>query len=987
MKKTTLGLLTVLLGWYSVSARQITPDEALSVASEFMSSSELNSANATNSVLRPMKAPGVAADAGVSPYYIFNCGENEGFVIISGDDRAPKILGYSDKGSFDADNLPPQLKDLMELWTTGMSQLSTIELQHPSWGKKSKATRAGNEILLETAEWGQGYPYNAYCPVIEGEQAPAGCVATAMAIAMKYHNWPDYTRGDVQTDFYHPELSFDFSNYSIDWNVLDDKNNPKFADEVAKLFFGAGVCSSMSYGAYESFAEVWPISHKMIELYTYAKGAQFVAKEKYSDAEWDALLKKQLEEVGPVIYMGNGSGSHCFIVDGYDSDGLFHLNWGWDGLLNGYFALDFSEVGDNFFPYNQAMIIDLRPDKERKVYSKAFIPNILQYQSQEWNFFEPDIRQGERNIVLIPTITENCFNGYYGLAVVDEDDNIKEVFYKSPVCAGIRYSCAYPGVMLGNACQGDNGIIFPKLNEGDRYQLVSMDATYDTNGEENQGYWTWTPSRPSDNPEDWKIVLGGIDYPSYFNATGNRSFVSEVTLHVDEDLPVYMEAYKSYPSSESETFRQLKGEGFSENYYVPKKGVSFKVEGRNKDGSSNEVLTSDSDYDGTTNVYSLALTMNMDYFDVYIYYDKDLDTRKDSRYNPEDIVTDNGIVYLIDGTGASIIGYDNIAESVKIPTQIETPKGSVAVTAIVGDAFLHAPVKHLSFDRGNLFFYELACAGMDKLESISIESDDFHPSFRWGLPFVKSPYKYIYSYICPDPWDIQYLLDIKSWTANWEFWNQSKPFDSAVSDFHDVKLYISNAINHPDNDFYYLTRLLEYLHEVRTVYHLEDIIASVTIPGIGESSTALSEIEKYEVPVTQMWTYALDRSNGLMKIGNVIPEVKISSVEVNGENVEEGVDGLYHYPKSVYDNLDVSIKCILNDVKEIEVSYSSYYNSGLKDVDLLSGVEIIGDPTEFSQVDVFNLQGIRILEKATQDDINNLPSGIYIIGNRKVVKR
>ena len=145
----------VLLGVSTTTARHITPDEAMSVASDFMSSSELKSSKVSNSSLRPMKAPGADANAGVNPYYIFNRGENEGFVIISGDDRAPKVLGYSDNGSFDVDNLPPQLKAMMESWATMMNRLPESASQHASW-KKSRATRSGKSILMETAEWGQG---------------------------------------------------------------------------------------------------------------------------------------------------------------------------------------------------------------------------------------------------------------------------------------------------------------------------------------------------------------------------------------------------------------------------------------------------------------------------------------------------------------------------------------------------------------------------------------------------------------------------------------------------------------------------------------------------------------------------------------------------------------------------------------------------------------------------------------------------------------
>ncbi|MDE6226165.1 MAG: C10 family peptidase, partial [Muribaculaceae bacterium] len=911
----------------------------------------------------------------------FNATDGNGFVIISGDDRYSKVLGYSDRGSFDFKHMPPQLKAMLDQFAENSVKPSVSNSTHTSWTSGNVSTRSDEGVLLKTAEWGQGAPYNDLCPTVDGQKAPAGCVATAMAIAMKYHNWPDYTRGDVQTDYYYPELGFDFSDYTIDWKALDNQDDPKFAEEVAKLIFSAGVCNSMAYGAEESGAAVWPVGHKMIELYTYAKGNQFVGKARYSDEEWETMLRNQIKNVGPVIYCGDGNGSHCFIVDGYDANGLYHINWGWDGMQNGYFELGAAEENGNLFPNNQAMIIDLKPDKERKVYSKAFIPNELSYPSQEWNFYSPDITPGEKQYVLIPTMAQNCFNGYYGLAVVDEEDNIKEIFHVSLPQNGIRWICAYPGVFLGSDNQGD-GILFPDIKEGERYQLVSMDASYVFL--ENEGYYKWTPEKPSYDPKDWKIVLGGIDYPSYFYKEGNQSEVTELTFHFDSDLPVYMEVSKLYPTSEPLIMKALTNEGFADNLKVPRKGVSVEVKAYDIDGNSQEVIWANSEDDyltGESNTYNFNISTYHKYYDVYVKYEPTKDIRKDNNYKPEEIFEENGIIYTYDANNAVIIGYDQLSDNVTIPSHIITPLGKVSVLQVRADAFLHAPVKHLTIEEGEyLMFGRSAFAGMDKLESISIESEKFKPNFDGGFSFMKSDFKNLYFYSCPTVYSIQGFTNIMEYTSDYDFYNPYKPFDSAVTDHKDVNIFITNPINNPETDYQSFIELLDGLNKFKTSYGLNDLIASITIPGVGESSAALKDIAKYDLPVRQMWSYTIDKTNKVVKIDDVIPEVKITGVTINGKTVEKSSDGFYHYDTTRAENISVAIKYNLNETKEIVNEYSPSYNNMIE-----SGVEMTIDSSDSIKKDVYNLQGIRILEKASQEEINNLPSGMYIVGKKKVV--
>lgn len=889
----------VLLASLSVSARHITPDEAMSAASDFLSTSELRSASASSD-LRPMKAPGVGVDAVESPYYIFNRGANDGFVIISGDDRAPKILGYSDKGSFDANNLPPQLKAMMEQWATQMSQLSESNSQHASWSK-TVGTRAGEGILMETAEWGQGYPYNALCPVIDGEQAPAGCVATAMAIAMKYHNWPDYTRGGKQDDFNYPEFTFDFDDYTIDWNVLEDKTNPKFASEVSKLMYTTGVTAQMMYGPYESSAEMWPLGHKMVELFTYSKGCQYIDRCKFSDDEWYNMLVEQLQKVGPIIYSGSGSIGHAFVIDGYDGDSLFHVNWGWDGLLNGYYTLDFSDVGGSNFSEYQGMIINIKPDKERRDYSKTFIPNSDVYMAgafgcEGWNFWKPDIVPGELTEFRIPTFSFNGHIGYYNIAIVDDDDNILEVLDMSYNNNDPNRHCPYPGT---------DPIVtatFPVLQKGQRYQFVSMEADLGPDG-----MFTIPPSK---DPKDWKIVLGGIVYPSYFYDKGNRSIISEINFHVDEKVPILFTKNNTW-EREFKVYR-LKGGDGPDNILKPIKGVSMNITCTDKNGNPEEPI-----YVGTTDeeYISLNISMYSDKYDVYIDYEYDGNTRKDQDIPSGSVIEQDGLIYRILKDGVSLIGYDKISDSVIIPDFIKVGEKELNVVSIDNDALLFAPIKNLTIKASKLeSIGSCSFAGIDKIESLSFE--DAIPVVPWSFPFLMTHIDNVYM---NNVWQNRLIPKFMNFSLQWTN-------ESAIIYSDDIDFYLSD-LGDPNDVSHYIEFIQIYsLDLVINESWLHKIMNSYNIPGLG-NVPILPYINSYELPIRQMWIYEIDKDNGLVSIKDPLENVTIDNVIINGAIVEKNEDGLYTVPAIINNDLDVVVEYTINGEKKMRTQYTPYYNS------------------------------------------------------------
>lgn len=282
-------------------------------------------------------------------YYVFNKGT--GFVIVSADDRATEILGYSDAGSFDANNLPDNFRywlgtcadELEVLAATPESDTVSRPIQLP--------TRAADKTvapLLGSILWDQVDPYNSLCPNVgNGERAAVGCVATAMAQIMGYHQWPKkgiQTLPGYTTTTYRYKISqIPLSAMTYDWDLMTPVYTSESTEaekaEVAKLMYHCGVSVKMDYGP-SSGALSLDVPNALINYFGYNANMKALMRSYYTKAEWDSIIRKELDESRPVYYYGSGSdGGHAFVCDGYDANGLFHINWGWSGVSNGYFAL------------------------------------------------------------------------------------------------------------------------------------------------------------------------------------------------------------------------------------------------------------------------------------------------------------------------------------------------------------------------------------------------------------------------------------------------------------------------------------------------------------------------------------------------------------------------------------------------------------------------------------------------------------------------
>lgn len=310
---------------------------------------------------------------GEATMYVFNKADNGGFMLLSADDIAFPMLGYTDAGAFDPANIPAE----MQYWMDEYSR--QIEFARAR-GVKASARRnypAEWEYVapLCKTQWDQGEPYNNDCPTSIGIHLPTGCVATAMAQIMKYHNYPEMGRGSINYSCMTlgQTLSMSFDQQPFEWNkMLNSYTKGNYSEEegqaVSYLMKACGYASQMQYASGASGTSSQQAGVGMVTYFNYDKNIKCSERMEFTDSEWAELVYNQIKNVGPALYSGQAdAGGHAFVVDGYDGNGYFHINWGWSGMCNGFYlltALNPTEQGTGGYMggynFDQSLLYDIK---------------------------------------------------------------------------------------------------------------------------------------------------------------------------------------------------------------------------------------------------------------------------------------------------------------------------------------------------------------------------------------------------------------------------------------------------------------------------------------------------------------------------------------------------------------------------------------------------------------------------------------------------
>ena len=364
-----IGILCLL----SPSLEARTVQEASAVASAFIQArnetvpaKRIQKAAAATSVTAPVTwaFTQYQVDKTTPAVFVFNS-TDEGFVLVAAEDDARAVLGYSDEGTFDANNIPENMQFWLQMYADEMknkpapspSLKGRVAMQQKGvvsdQGEKVMRREAVEESyptiapILGNTVWGQGEPFNNKCPQDGNGRAVTGCVATAMSQIMYAHKHPTQGTGShsYTTETKQLSVSANFGNTTYDWdNMIPDYNKSYTsaqADAVATLMFHAGVAADMDYTVDGSGAVSSIALAAMTEYFGYNKSINILPKDFMKEEDILQEVVSDLQAGRPVYVSGHtvNQEGHAFVCDGIKSDGYLHINWGWYGAANGYFAL------------------------------------------------------------------------------------------------------------------------------------------------------------------------------------------------------------------------------------------------------------------------------------------------------------------------------------------------------------------------------------------------------------------------------------------------------------------------------------------------------------------------------------------------------------------------------------------------------------------------------------------------------------------------
>lgn len=284
------------------------------------------------------------AEQPFTPYYIFNNDNEEAFVLISGSDLMPGVIGYG-AGSqlpISKEEMPQSLRS----WLQYVADLETYLEEHPTTASLLQTAQATTPVgPLLTTQWGQDSPYCDQCPTKYGQQTVTGCMATSISQVINHSKYPSTFTGTYSYNDNGTTRSLNFSNISIDYSLMADKyyrTNTTQAQkaEVAKLMYAVGIAIDMHYGTINEGGS-GAITEQGVRGLTKNLGhtkAQALLRKRYTLDEWNEVIQYELRNNRPVVFDGHSSeGGHSFVLDGVNEEGLYHVNWGWDGLAEGFF--------------------------------------------------------------------------------------------------------------------------------------------------------------------------------------------------------------------------------------------------------------------------------------------------------------------------------------------------------------------------------------------------------------------------------------------------------------------------------------------------------------------------------------------------------------------------------------------------------------------------------------------------------------------------
>lgn len=504
-----LLVLLLALGYSPLQAKRITQWQAQQQAYSFWGKQMPQKAKA--------KSRTATTASPSDAYYVFN-NDAGGFVIIAGDDAVTPVLGYTSTGSFDAENLPDGLKDLLKSYERQIAALGD------NYVANQTATRAAftGEKLLNTAKWNQDAPFNKYTP----KNYVTGCVATAGAIVMKHHGYPAKGTGSHSYTWNGQDLTAIFE-HDYDWANMPTKytvGNDEAFDGVARLMSDLGVAVEMKYAKGGSGASMEDLLTALKKYFGYSKYARLLTIADLGAEVWNDRLRAEIDANRPILYsaVDSNKGGHSFVIDGY-KDESFSVNWGWGGYCDGFYRIGAlnpetggKPLGDKY-NLSQSAVFSLQPSDGEEVISNLGFIKVDGY-LETMNMNVTDVKADKKlNLYLLPLQSQgdNLFTGEVAIALKNAKGKTRKVFGAKTI-KDFKPSFYKPLITLEGSCPVD-------AQEGDYLAIVSKE----------------------DGTDEYVEILGPDVEEVHLPATGFQPRTFEVKTELGEGAQ-FVEASSAY---------------------------------------------------------------------------------------------------------------------------------------------------------------------------------------------------------------------------------------------------------------------------------------------------------------------------------------------------------------------------------------------------------------------------------------------------------
>lgn len=369
----TLLLLTAVVAF--AAASPVSADQALARAKAYC-----GAAPAASSLHKVAAAP-MRLAASTGAYYAFDVANGGGYVLLSADDEAVPVLACVERGSYDLAAMP----DNMRWWLAEYTRQIEYAAAHPAkeGTVRYRLPQCENIAPLVSTCWDQNSPFNDECPKYNGQSCYLGCVAAAGAQIMNYNKWPEAAHGKKTYKWTvnganNGTLTRTFDGHEYDWDKMLRVYERGYSEEAAKAV--STLCADLAYACEMQFSPdasgsgTVQLATALSTYFDYDCGMRIVMRDYTPLEQLYDLVFAELRAARPFYIAGmNADMGHAFVCDGY-RDGLFHINWGWSGVSDGYFALSALEPNiqgaggsDGGFSYNQEYLIGLQKPQEGSV--------------------------------------------------------------------------------------------------------------------------------------------------------------------------------------------------------------------------------------------------------------------------------------------------------------------------------------------------------------------------------------------------------------------------------------------------------------------------------------------------------------------------------------------------------------------------------------------------------------------------------------------